>query len=132
MLRAIRVCDADGNEITEIDHGDLLRVDVEFEVFDPAFAPILAVVIVRNDGQAAYGISTEVDGFPPFRDPGVQSKSLLFPRLKLLSGVYTLTVFLLDTPGLHVYQVADKVCPFVVRHDTKEVGVCYLDHTWKL
>ncbi|MBI3091905.1 MAG: ABC transporter ATP-binding protein [Candidatus Tectomicrobia bacterium] len=134
-LRDIRISKGGGSPTQaaqEVAYGDSFQVEVAFEVFDAAYAPVLAVVIVRNDGSLVYGVSTEIDGYPPLAEVGVQQKSLAFPRLEILSGEYALTIFLLDNTGVHVYDMAEKVCPFVVRHATKEVGVCRLEHVWKL
>ena len=130
-LLNVSVRDEAGNTPQEFAYGGSLSIDVEFEVFDATYAPVVAAIIVRNDGTIVYGVSTKIDGYQPLDEIGQRRISLCFPQLELLSGEYALTIFLLDEPEVHVYDMAEKVCPFIVRHATREVGTCRLEHVWK-
>ena len=92
----------------------------------------VGIVIMRNDHIHCYGVSTQIDRVPlnPIGE-GLVSVELVLQPLQLLSGKYYLCVYLLDADGIHVYDYREEICPFVVRHKTKEVGVARLDHRWR-
>ena len=82
-------------------------------------------------GGEAYGTSTEIERVA--LDPlgsGEFGKRLSFDQLSLLSGHYLFYLYLLDETGIHIYDKREAVLPFVVRHDTREVGVARLPHRW--
>ena len=56
---------------------------------------------------------------------------LKFEPLQLLSGSYYLCVYLLDAEGFHVYDHWEQCSHFVVRTDSKEVGIAKLMHNWE-
>lgn len=91
----------------------------------------LAVVIMRNDNIHVYGTSTEIEGVPldPV-GPREFAKTIRYDRLQLLSGHYLFYIYLLDEAGIHIYDKREGVLPFVVRHDTREIGVARLSHRW--
>jgi lipopolysaccharide transport system ATP-binding protein len=91
----------------------------------------LAVVIVRNDDIRVYGTSTEIEreSLQPLGG-GEFAKTLRFDSIELLSGHYLFYVYLMDETGIHVYDKREAVLPFVVRHDSREVGVSRLEHRW--
>jgi lipopolysaccharide transport system ATP-binding protein len=91
----------------------------------------LAVVIMRNDDLHVYGTSTEIEAVPLSRiGPGELGKTLRFDDLQLLSGHYLFYLYLLDEAGIHIYDKQEGVLPFMVRHDSREVGVARLSHRW--
>jgi lipopolysaccharide transport system ATP-binding protein len=91
----------------------------------------LAVVIMRNDNLHVYGSSTEIDGvrLHPVGD-GAFTASFRLPELPLLSGQFSLYIYLLDAEGIHIYDKREDVLPFTVRHEGREVGVSRLPHAW--
>ncbi|PKM10007.1 MAG: ABC transporter ATP-binding protein [Gammaproteobacteria bacterium HGW-Gammaproteobacteria-3] len=92
----------------------------------------IGVVIMRNDHIHCYGVSTQIDQVPlkPMGN-GRVSINLVLESLPLLSGKYYLCVYLLGADGIHIYDYREEICPFVVRHKTKEVGVARLAHQWR-
>ena len=52
--------------------------------------------------------------------------------LNLLSGQYSLSVYLLDDSGLQVYDMAETVCPFHVHSSCREFGIAYIPYHWQL
>jgi hypothetical protein len=52
------------------------------------------------------------------------------PELNLLSGHYSLEIWLIDTTSAHVYDSMQSCCEFKVRQPGTEVGVTYIEHQW--
>ena len=91
----------------------------------------IGIVIMRNDNIHCYGVSTQIDQAKLTHLNGtIYSVTLVLDPLQLLSGKYYFCVYLLDGDGVHIYDYREEVCHFVVRHQTKEVGVSRLQHEW--
>jgi len=92
----------------------------------------VGVVIKRNDGIQCFGASTEADGISlakiDARRVGIVYE---IPELPLLSGEYSLDVWLIDTSGVHVYDSRLSCLPFRVRQPMKAVGLCWMAHYWR-
>jgi len=91
----------------------------------------VGIVIKRNDGVQFYGISTVLDGIKLFhlkaQDYGVVYQ---IEKLPLLSGSYSLEIWLIDSTSAHIYDSMVSCCPFTVRQQTTEVGIAYCEHQW--
>ncbi len=91
----------------------------------------IGIIIKRNDGVQCFGVSTVVDNVNLFEldnnELGVVYK---IPQLSLLSGQYSLEIWLIDTTSAHVYDSMQSCCEFTVRQANTEVGVAYMAHHW--
>jgi len=91
----------------------------------------IGIIIKRNDGVQCFGVSTVVDNVNLFeldnKELGVVYK---IPQLSLLSGQYSLEIWLIDTTSAHVYDSMQTCCEFTVRQSNTEVGVAYMAHHW--
>lgn len=106
-------------------------VDVEPLVPDTAFH--VGVAIVRNDRENVFGTSTHFDpDRPPLRASARRQVVLHIPRLMLLSGDYALSLYVLDDTGIHVYDLAEEVCPFSVRNPGRDFGILTMAYQWRL
>lgn len=92
----------------------------------------IGIIIKRNDGVQCYGVSTVLDGIPLFTTENPNELGVIYdiPELPLLSGQYSLEVWLVDTTSAHVYDSMQSCCEFKVRQMTTEVGVSYMQHRW--
>jgi len=93
----------------------------------------IGIIIKRNDGVQCYGVSTVLDGVPLFTAADDKNKLAVvyeIPELSLLSGLYSLEIWLVDTTSAHVYDSMQGCCEFKVRQSTTEVGVSYIKHNW--
>jgi len=99
----------------------------------PADDLTLAVVLMRNDNIHVYGSSTEIDNIPIILDQN-QSFTIRFrlPGMQLLSGKFSVYLYLLDGGGIHIFDKRENVLDFSVRHDSREVGVSRLAHVWEV
>ncbi|BCX87979.1 lipopolysaccharide transport system ATP-binding protein [Methylomarinovum tepidoasis] len=92
----------------------------------------VGVVLKRNDGIQCFGASTEADD-RILIDMGNGRVGIIYeiPSLPLLSGEYSLDVWLIDATGVHVYDSRLSCLPFQVRQPMKAVGVCWMAHEWR-
>jgi len=91
----------------------------------------VGIIIKRNDGVQCFGVSTVIDGISLFAlEEEIVGVVYEIPQLTLLSGHYSLEVWLIDTTSAHVYDSMQSCCEFKVRQANTEVGVAYLEHHW--
>jgi lipopolysaccharide transport system ATP-binding protein len=91
----------------------------------------IGIIIKRNDGVQCFGVSTVLDDKQLFhvneRQFGVIYE---IPHLSLLSGQYSLEVWLIDSTSVHIYDSMQSCCEFRVSQPNTEVGVAYFEHKW--
>ena len=93
-------------------------------------APVVLVGIVRADGTAIYGVTTDVDAIVPAQVQGEHFRiSLHYPALPLLPGAYTVRVHALDPEGVRLFDTV--TIDFVVRGESREFGLVRLPHQWR-
>ncbi|MGB4780804.1 ABC transporter ATP-binding protein, partial [Candidatus Methylomirabilis sp.] len=109
--------------------GEELTVTVHYEVPQSPTIVHVGVSIERNDAVEVFATATHLADVKPASVSG--SIRLHFPRLALMSGAYTLSVFLLDEHGLHVYDRRVRACTFFVEQLVQQLGLCYLEHQWE-
>ncbi|GFO71438.1 lipopolysaccharide transport system ATP-binding protein [Bathymodiolus japonicus methanotrophic gill symbiont] len=92
----------------------------------------IGIIIKRNDGVQCFGVSTILDDVSLFTSANKNDLGVVYeiPELSLLSGLYSLEVWLIDTTSAHVYDSMQSCCEFKVRQSGTEVGVAYLEHQW--
>lgn len=112
--------------------GEELNVSVKVELKTvQATGANIGIVIMRNDNIHCYGVSTLMDKIPlQHEKDSFYSVKLRFKPLQLLSGSYYLCVYLLDGEAVHTFDHWEQCSPFVVRNESKEVGVAKLLHDW--
>jgi len=124
-----RVCDEQGRDRDLFEMGETIRIRMVADAHDYEETPSFAVGLVRNDGVALYGVSTEIDGVRP-KALGGRRYGLVFelPRARLLPGRYEVRMHAFDRPLLRVLD--SKVQEIVIRGETKELGICRVEHRW--
>jgi lipopolysaccharide transport system ATP-binding protein len=124
-----RVCDGDDKDRDLFDLEQSIRVRMVVDARDYEEIPTLAVGIVRNDGLALYGVSTEMEGVQP-ASLGGRRYGVVFelPHACLLPGRYEIRMHAADRPGLRVLDT--KVQEIVIRGETKEFGIYRVTHRW--
>jgi lipopolysaccharide transport system ATP-binding protein len=106
-----------------------LDVDVEVYSGDDR-VPHLAIGVLRADGTAVYGTTSDIDGAQPTRQSaGHYRFRLQFDALTLLPGQYTLKLHALDPEGLRLFDT--EVRELVIRGDSRELGIVRLAHRWE-
>ncbi|HEX2253090.1 MAG TPA: ABC transporter ATP-binding protein [Thermoanaerobaculia bacterium] len=112
--------------------GDPLTVEVEVLTERPDLPVHLGVGVNRADGIEVAAFATHLDGLAPLTGTTRHRVRLRLPELPLVKGEFTLYVFLLDDPGLHVYD--ERVVPdaFLVESPAYRFGLVEVDHRWEL
>jgi lipopolysaccharide transport system ATP-binding protein len=92
----------------------------------------LGLRIRRNDGVCCYGVSTQLDGDDLRHIEGDRyGIKFIVDPLPLLAGEYAVDLYLLDSTGVGLYDVAPRAVFFRVRQHTKELGLAHLLHRWE-
>ncbi len=92
----------------------------------------IGIIIKRNDSVQCFGVSTAVDNVSLFTTEDENQLGVVYeiPQLTLLSGQYSLEIWLIDRTSAHIYDSMQSCCDFKVRQPNTEVGVAYLKHQW--
>jgi lipopolysaccharide transport system ATP-binding protein len=128
-----RLSDARGEAESAFRTGDTLSLEV-WARFTARFEgePGIGVSLLRNDGTIIFTTSTGFDGFRLTRaDSDLFFCRLVLPNLRLLSGSYAFTLMATDGHNMQVYDAAEEVEAFTVRHEGPEFGVVSLEHYWR-
>lgn len=104
---------------------------IEGEVFSPeGRAPSVAIGFVRVGGAPVYGISSDMDNCRLMPVDGSCFRfRLVLPALQLLPGLYQIRAHAMDPEG---YRLFDEVHgSLTVTGETREMGLCRLEHRWE-
>jgi ABC-type polysaccharide/polyol phosphate transport system ATPase subunit len=114
------------------ENGEPWEVEVEWETEEPGLAFHVGVGINRSDEIEVCSFATHVDGLPPLTGERRYTVRLRIPRLPLVKGEFTLYVFLLDGPGLHIYDQRRLPRAFTVHSPSYAFGLIRADHDWEV
>lgn len=107
------------------------NINVKVEVESRANRdPKIAIGIVRSDGSAVYGVSSEMDQSHGLKIS--ESKFLFeidFPALPLLPGSYCLRAHAMDSEAMRLFDTVEQ--NFIVRGESREFGFVRLAHEWR-
>ncbi len=93
--------------------------------------PNFGVMIEQLHGVGITSVATHADGARPVREAdGRWRATVSFPQLPLHSGEYVLSLFLLDSAGLVMYEERIGHFPFRVEYPTPVPGLVRLPHHW--
>jgi lipopolysaccharide transport system ATP-binding protein len=105
-IRSIRVSDAEGNEVNSYHPAMDLQVEVHWESVDPHARFHVGVSLDSGDGTRVVGVATQYDNVTPPAGAGRHRVKVRFHGLPLAQGTYSVSAYLFDTSGLHVYDQA--------------------------
>ena len=125
-VREVSLTPGGGGREVDADAG----FDVEAAVFSPdGREPVFAVGVVRADGTAVYGTTSEIDAARPYRRDGALYRFRVgFPDVPLLPGHYRLRAHAMDPEGLRLFDTHEL--PFVVAGAARELGFCRMRREW--
>lgn len=126
---ALRLQEKEGTELPVVLMGQDLKISGTIHSPDDR-APTVAIGMVRADGAAIYGLTSDVDGFALRRlAPHRFGFTLTFFKLPLLPGKYTLRAHAMDPEGIRLFDMVER--EFRVAGQTREMGLCRLEHAWQ-
>jgi len=90
----------------------------------------LAIGARRNDGTECFTHATHFDGTEiDFAEGHV---TLFLDQLRLLSGKFTVVLYLFDADGVHRFEERPAKEQLIVQNRTKDLGLFLQDHRWKI
>ncbi|CAH9014869.1 polysaccharide ABC transporter ATP-binding protein [Candidatus Nitrosacidococcus sp. I8] len=119
----------EGDNFPQIPMGGQLKV--KGMVYSPDNRPpVVAIGIIRANRAEIYGLISDIDRMvlQPVVDH-LFTFQLVFPNIALLPGQYTLRAHGMDPEGVRLFDTMEQT--FQVTGQTRELGVCRLDHEWQ-
>jgi lipopolysaccharide transport system ATP-binding protein len=127
---AVRLLDPAGFQVTELDSGAPLHVEIEYLAHDPIPAPIFGVTITRQDGLVCYDTSTGAEGLhlPTVHGPG--QITFQIERLDLIGEQYYVDVGVYEREWTYAYDYHWHVYPLLIRPTKGEKGILRPPNRW--
>ena len=121
-----------GRELEAVSLQSDVSITVKFES-DPAQpCPTFATGFALPDGQIFTSAYTLFDGIAIDRDAaGNGQATVVFQKLPLMKGRFSVGAYLFDERALHVYDVVLQAATVNVVQDGVHQGFVQLPHTWK-
>jgi lipopolysaccharide transport system ATP-binding protein len=129
-ITGVSFAGADGRPVTQINKGEALRIDIDYDAPQPIDSPIFAVTVTREDWFVCYDTSTASFGR---RLPAIRGKgrvSLDIERLDLAGDRYYVDVGVYTGDWAYAYDYHWHVYPFEVRPTEGENGLIRPPHRW--
>jgi len=131
-IKTAHLLDSLGNPVSELESGEPLQVQIEYDAPRPVAAPIFSVTVSREDGFICYDTSTVVAGLEVPELQGQGKISLHLQRLDLIGGTYYLDVGIYERNWTYAYDYHWHVYPLLVHSPLGEKGVLRPPHFWQL
>lgn len=130
-IAAAELLDRAGRPVERARPGDDLLLEVEWTDPRPEPGPLqFGAGFLRQDRTLCAAAATHLDGV---RLPAGDGKLRLhLPGLALLSGSFTVMLYLLDAEGVFRFEERPLERDLVVESDTDELGLVRLAHRWEL
>lgn len=90
----------------------------------------LAIGARRTDGTLCFAHTTQFDGI--VFDHEECHVTLFLDTLRLLSGEFTIAIWLFDEHGVHYFQERPAKDNLIVANRTKDLGLFLQDHRWQI
>lgn len=129
-ILSVMVTDERGAPRGQFVTGETALVRVRFEVDDPERPVHVGVHIARNDQVECLATATHFGRVTPIVEGTTGSVALRLKQLPLLSGLYEVSVALLDEHGLHLYDARHAAAELVVTSTRSESGLFLPDYEW--
>lgn len=110
-----------------------LQISVELSSDPRGEVPTLGIVLNGADGRPVASAGNWVDEVPLCRTASGQARAVLtFPRLPLLKGRYTVSVYVLCSRSINLWAASEHTVHFEVVQDHLEQGVVSLPRAWQM
>lgn len=128
---AVHLLDPQGNSVTELECGQPLHIQIDYNAPQPITDPIFSVTIAREDSLVCCNINTSLAGLRIPTLHGYGKISLSLERLDLTGGSYYLDVGVYEGNWKYAYDRHWHVYPLMIRAPGGE-GVLQPPHRWQL
>ncbi len=132
VIRSIRVLDPEGRETRHYLPGRGLAVEVAWEALEGDDAYHVGVALERRDGSRIFGAATFWEGVPPVKGTGLHRARITIDGLPVAQGVYSVSAFLFDESGLHIYDQAVLTDHLEPAEPGWKAGLLELPHRWEV
>ena len=121
-----------GRELEAVSLQSDVSITVKFESDPTQPCPTFATGFALPDGQIFTSAYTLFDGIPIERDAlGRGQATVVFHKLPLMKGRFTVGAYLFDERAMHVYDVVLQAATVNVVQSGVHQGFVQLPHTWK-
>ncbi|MCD7746065.1 MAG: ABC transporter ATP-binding protein [Lachnospiraceae bacterium] len=128
----VRMYDSDGKEISDIEHGETVRLVIHYLVSDTSVEkPVLGVAIRSIDNKYICGINTLLDKKKIPWEKGMNTFELVYDGFNLIGGNYYFDVALMDSTATVNLDYKTRAKVFFVKMEYIAEGVVVLNHHWK-
>lgn len=130
-IESVRLRNSDGEEISEIQQGQDVTVEVIYQVYEEQVdEPVLGVAIRSIDHEYICGLNTLLDGMEISWKKGRNTACLIYDGFNLTGGNYYFDTALFDRTATVNFDYKSQIKKFFVRMDYIAEGVVVLNHHW--
>lgn len=130
QVAGVELFEGEAKSLGVFQTGSAMTVRIHYRADRPVTGPRFAVDIHRADGLYCVGTGTFQED-----DLGVVEGTgwvdLVFPRLLLLPGCYTVSAGIHRGDGQGVFDLRLNAYPFSIASGQRDLGVFHLEHTWR-
>lgn len=132
-IAGIRLLNAQGDEIDEINLFEKFQVEIVYDVYDESIEPpVLGVALKRVDEEYICGLNTMLDKIKIPWEKGRNRYKLIYNEgIRVLGGKYYFDVALFDMTATVPIHYWAKIKEFTVNADYIGEGICILPHIWR-
>jgi lipopolysaccharide transport system ATP-binding protein len=131
MITGIRVLEIDGSETATYVPGMDLAIEVDWESADAETPVHVGVAVERGDGTRVFGVATFLDGREAIIGAGSHQTRVRIHELPLAKGTYSVTAYLFDQSGLHIWDQAIRNDCLKPRTDAWAPALLSIGYTWE-
>jgi ABC-type polysaccharide/polyol phosphate transport system ATPase subunit len=132
-ITGVRLLDGRGEEITLVQTGDPLCIEIAYLAHEPIHEPEFGLALYRSDGLHVNGPNTRTGGLELGVVEGAGIVRYFIDRLPLLPGRYQITAAIHDSCKPVAYDFHEEAYAFRVieGHSPEKEGLIALDATWE-
>lgn len=130
-LNYIKIFNKDGKEISKIRHGEDIRLEITYTVYDEnVIQPVLGVAIRSVDQLYVCGLNTLLDNQRIPWKIGKNRMELTYEKFNLTGGNYYFDSILFDQTATIPFDAKNQIKKFFVEMNYIAEGVVVLQHHW--
>lgn len=128
----VRLLDGNRQPVIELDSGQALSIEIDFQAPNPIQAPIFSVAIVGAERQAVYASNTAAEGLVLPTIQGQGQIALHLGRLDLVAGQYDISVGAYEQEWTYAYDFHWCSYSLLIGQTRGKQGILYPPQNWEL